>query len=186
MTENRVVSRRPEGEIDDPLTEILRSGARLLKNRETLLTFFDFPAEHLRTLNPIESVFATVRHRTVRMKGALSQDTARLMVFNRNSPHSSGSDARISQFGAFDKADASWRAPPEPKVVDGGPKPLLRRGIWTNCLPSGCTSPVGWLKLMTRERLMPWTPRAAARRSAIIRRMSANRVREWRPRPSGR
>ena len=46
--------------------------------------FFDFPADHwdhLRTSNPIESVFATVRHRTVRMKGALSQDTARLMVF---------------------------------------------------------------------------------------------------------
>jgi len=35
----------------------------------------------LRTSNPIESVFATVRHRTVRTKGALSQDTARLMVF---------------------------------------------------------------------------------------------------------
>ena len=35
----------------------------------------------MRTTNPIESVFATVRHRTVRMKGALSQDTARLMVF---------------------------------------------------------------------------------------------------------
>ena len=31
--------------------------------------------------NPIESVFATVRHRTVRVKGALSQDTAKLMVF---------------------------------------------------------------------------------------------------------
>ena len=49
-----------------------------------LLTFFDLPADHwdhLRTSNPIESVFATVRHRTVRMKGALSQDTARLMVF---------------------------------------------------------------------------------------------------------
>ena len=47
----------------------------LLKDRETMLTFFDFPAEHwthLRTSNPIESVFATVR-----MKGALSQDTAR-------------------------------------------------------------------------------------------------------------
>ena len=44
----------------------------------------DLPADHwdhLRTSNPIESVFATVRHRTVRMKGALSQDTARLMVF---------------------------------------------------------------------------------------------------------
>jgi len=56
----------------------------LIKDRETLLAFFDFPADHwdhLRTTNPIESVFATVRHRTVRMKGALSQDTARLMVF---------------------------------------------------------------------------------------------------------
>ncbi len=56
----------------------------LLKDRDALLTFFDFPAEHwthLRTSNPIESAFATVRHRTVRMKGALSQDTAHLMVF---------------------------------------------------------------------------------------------------------
>ncbi len=58
--------------------------ACLLKDRDALLTFYDFPAEHwehLRTSNPIESVFATVRHRTVRTKGALSQDTARLMVF---------------------------------------------------------------------------------------------------------
>ena len=49
-----------------------------------MLTFYNFPAEHwdyLRTSNPIESVFATVRHRTVCTKGALSQDTARLMVF---------------------------------------------------------------------------------------------------------
>ncbi len=56
----------------------------LVKDRDRLLTFYDFPAEqwdHLRTSNPIESVFATVRHRTVRTKGALSQDTARLMVF---------------------------------------------------------------------------------------------------------
>ena len=56
----------------------------LIKDRETLLAFFDFPAEHwdhLRTSNPIESVFATVRHRTVRTKGALSPATARLMVF---------------------------------------------------------------------------------------------------------
>ena len=56
----------------------------LVKDRDMLLTFYDFPAEHwdhLRTSNPIESVFATVRHRTVRTKGALSQDTARLMVF---------------------------------------------------------------------------------------------------------
>jgi putative transposase len=58
--------------------------ACLVKDRDALLTFYDFPAEHwdhVRTSNPIESVFATVRHRTVRIKGALSQDTARLMVF---------------------------------------------------------------------------------------------------------
>ena len=58
--------------------------ACLTKDREALLAFFDFPAEHwdhLRTSNPIESVFATVRHRTVRTKGSLSQRTAKLMVF---------------------------------------------------------------------------------------------------------
>ena len=58
--------------------------ACLTKDREALLAFFDFPAEHwdhLRTSNPIESVFATMRHRTVRTKGALSAKTAKLMVF---------------------------------------------------------------------------------------------------------
>jgi transposase-like protein len=58
----------------------------LTKDREALLAFFDFPAEHwdhLRTSNPIESVFATVRHRTVRTRGALSAKTAKLMVFKR-------------------------------------------------------------------------------------------------------
>ena len=56
----------------------------LEKDRMPLLAFYDFPAEHwvhLRTTNPIESVFATVRHRTVRTKGALSPKTAKLMVF---------------------------------------------------------------------------------------------------------
>jgi putative transposase len=54
------------------------------KDAEALLTFFDCPAEHwdhLRTSNPVESVFATVRHRSVRTKGALSQKTVKLMVF---------------------------------------------------------------------------------------------------------
>ena len=37
--------------------------------------------DHLRTSNPIASVFATVRHQTVPARGALSQNTARLMVF---------------------------------------------------------------------------------------------------------
>ena len=55
----------------------------LTKDRESLLTFYDLPAEHwelLRTTNPIASVFATVRHRTVRTKGSLSSATAKLMV----------------------------------------------------------------------------------------------------------
>ena len=58
--------------------------ACLTKDRAALLAFYDFPADHwdhLRTGNPIESLFATVRHRTVRTKGALSQKTAKLMVF---------------------------------------------------------------------------------------------------------
>jgi len=56
----------------------------LQKDADALLAFYDFPAEHwehLRTSNPVESVFATVRHRTERTKGALPQKTARLMVF---------------------------------------------------------------------------------------------------------
>jgi transposase-like protein len=56
----------------------------LEKDREALLEFYDFPAEHwkhLRTTNPIESTFATVRHRTIRSKGCLSNKTALAMVF---------------------------------------------------------------------------------------------------------
>ena len=61
-----------------------KSIACLTKDKDAMLAFFDFPAEHwghLRRSNPIESVFSTVRHRTVRTKGALSQKTAKLMVF---------------------------------------------------------------------------------------------------------
>src|SRR5262249_14332737 len=57
----------------------------LTKDREALLAFYDFPAEHwkhLRTTNPIESTFATVRHRTVRSKGCLSNRTDMAMVIN--------------------------------------------------------------------------------------------------------
>ena len=56
----------------------------LIKDRDALLTFYDFPAEHwkhLRTTNIIESSFATVRHRTVRSKGCLSNKTALAMIF---------------------------------------------------------------------------------------------------------
>ena len=56
----------------------------LAKDRGALLAFYDFPAEHwkhLRTSNPIESTFATVRHRTIRAKGCLSNTTALALVF---------------------------------------------------------------------------------------------------------
>lgn len=56
----------------------------LLKDKEELMTFYDFPAEHwkhLRTTNPIESTFATVRHRTKRSKGCFSRTTILTMVF---------------------------------------------------------------------------------------------------------
>ena len=56
----------------------------LAKDRKALLTFYDFPAEHwkhIRTSNPIESTFATVRLRTSKTKGCLSRQTALAMVF---------------------------------------------------------------------------------------------------------
>ncbi len=56
----------------------------LIKDRAALLAFYDFPAEHwkhLRTTNVIESSFATIRHRTVRSKGCLSNKTALAMIF---------------------------------------------------------------------------------------------------------
>ena len=51
---------------------------KLTKDSEELLAFYDFPAEHwqhLRTTNPIESTFATVRHRTTRTRNCVSRPT---------------------------------------------------------------------------------------------------------------
>ncbi len=56
----------------------------LLKDREELLTFYDFPAEHwvhIRTTNPIESTFATVRHRSRKTRNSGSRETTLAMVF---------------------------------------------------------------------------------------------------------
>jgi len=61
-----------------------RAVAKLVKDRDVLLTFYDFPAEHwkhIRTTNPIESVFATIRNRTRKTKGCLNRKTALAMVF---------------------------------------------------------------------------------------------------------
>lgn len=56
----------------------------LKKDRDVLLTFYDFPAEHwvhLRTTNPIESTFGTVRHRHRKTKGSGSRKACLTMVF---------------------------------------------------------------------------------------------------------
>ena len=56
----------------------------LVKDKEELLAFYDFPAEHwqhLRTSNPIESTFATVRLRTSKTKGAGSRAACLAMAF---------------------------------------------------------------------------------------------------------
>jgi putative transposase len=56
----------------------------LEKNREVLLTFYGFPAEHwqhIRSTNPIESTFATVRLRTDKTRGAVSKETVTPLVF---------------------------------------------------------------------------------------------------------
>ena len=82
----------------------------LAKDRQALLAFYDFPAEHwkhLRTSNPIESTFATVRHRTIRSRGCLSNKTALAMVFK-----------------LVDAAQKSWRR------LDGHNKlPKLIQGV---------------------------------------------------------
>jgi putative transposase len=56
----------------------------LARDREALMAFYDFPAEHwvhLRTSNVIESTFATIRHRTKRVKGAFSRTSLLSMLF---------------------------------------------------------------------------------------------------------
>lgn len=61
-----------------------KATACLAKDREELLAFYDFPAEHwphLRTTNPIESTFATVKLRTAKTRGCLSRQTMLTMVF---------------------------------------------------------------------------------------------------------
>jgi transposase-like protein len=84
-----VLVRRRDDRVSAPVIETWgikyeRGVECLIKDRDAPLVFYDFPAEHwkhLRTTNVIESSFATVRHRTVRSKGCLSNKTALAMIF---------------------------------------------------------------------------------------------------------
>lgn len=69
--------------VDKYAVKYLKAVHSLTKDRDTLLTFFDFPAEHwdhLHTSDPVESIFATVRHRSMRTKESLHK-AARPRVF---------------------------------------------------------------------------------------------------------
>ena len=82
----------------------------LRKDEETLLTYFDFPAEHwrhLRTTNPIESSFATVRLRQRVTKGAGSRTKGLVMAFK-----------------LLDMAQARWR-----RITGAELLPLVRAGV---------------------------------------------------------
>lgn len=61
-----------------------KAGQCLRKDRESLLAFYDFPAQHwhhIRTTNPIESTFANIKLRTHRTKGCLSRETGLAMLY---------------------------------------------------------------------------------------------------------
>ncbi len=56
----------------------------LNKHKASLLTFYYLPAEHwrsIRTMNPIESIFATVRHRSSKTKGCVARGTMHALVY---------------------------------------------------------------------------------------------------------
>jgi transposase-like protein len=83
----------------------------LRKDREALLAFYDFPAEHwvhLRTTNPIESAFATIRHRSDRAKACVSRATMLSFMF-KLAITAEQSFRRVKGFGYLAKVIAGVR-----------------------------------------------------------------------------
>jgi len=82
-------NRRRAHEAFDPFVQCYqakypKATACLEKDREALLCFYDFPAEHwihIRTTNPVESAFATIRHRTRQSRGCVSRETMLAMMY---------------------------------------------------------------------------------------------------------
>ena len=90
-----------------------KAAAKITDDLDELLAFYDFPAEHwihLRTTNPIESTFATVRHRTKVTKGPGSRAAGLAMAFK-----------------LIESAQARWRAVNAPHLVA-----LVRAGATFN------------------------------------------------------
>jgi transposase-like protein len=83
----------------------------LQKDRDALLAFYEFPAEHwvhLRTTNPIESAFATIRHRSDRAKGCVSRATMLAFMF-KLALAAQESFRRLKGFGHLAKVIAGVR-----------------------------------------------------------------------------
>ena len=100
----------------------------LNKDRDVLLTFYDFPAEHwrhLRTSNPIESTFATVRHRTIRSKGCLSNRTALAMVFKLVEAAQREPGSRVQRRIQSRSSPVRQLSPPCKRVSEEGPELCL-------------------------------------------------------------
>jgi transposase-like protein len=98
----------------------------LNKDRDALLAFYDFPAEHwkhLGTTNVIESSFATVRHRTVRSKGCLSNKTALAMIF-KLAEAAERSWRRLNGHNQLSKIILGVSSPTESRLSDSKLKPL--------------------------------------------------------------
>jgi len=82
--ENKAEAGKALDRFIDDFAKWPKAVAKLTKDREVLLAFYDFPAEHwlhLRTSNAIESTFAPVRARTNVTKGPGSRDAGMAMVF---------------------------------------------------------------------------------------------------------
>jgi len=101
----------------------------LLKDKDELLTFFGFPAEHwthLRTTNPIESTFSTVKVRTKRTKGAGSRKAGLAMAFKLLlEPNDAGARSMLRTWWLWFKlesafsTESSWPRRQHSRFVDG-------------------------------------------------------------------
>ena len=103
-----------------------KAAACLAKDRDSLLAFYDFPAEHwkhVRTSNPIESTFATVRLRTDKTKGCLSRQTG------------TGDGLQAREVGRAALAPAGRLGAPRP---DDRGRALPRRRTRSSCRGAGC------------------------------------------------
>lgn len=87
-----------------------KAAEKIEKDRDSLLAFYDFPAEHwqhIRTTNPVESTFATVRHRTSRTRNCVSRATFLGLAFK-----------------LMEEAEKSWR-----KIRGADKIELLLKGL---------------------------------------------------------